>query len=142
MKKTQIILATGIAMLAWSSFASTPKVNHGQAPQAEVRMVPSFVNGQPAGYAAIKTKKKNAKQKRGRGYSKLGLRNGDVIKSIDGQPVTDPKQAMEQLSRSKNGGGLVESVPGTITELPEGDADLLLKTAPDQPEPEYKAPQH
>lgn len=57
----------------------------------KARAVPNFENGQPAGY-------KTFQPQQGGTYQKLGLKNGDVIKTVDGQAVNDPTKAFEMLS--------------------------------------------
>jgi general secretion pathway protein C len=53
--------------------------------------VPNFENGQPAGY-------KCQKDQPAGNFQKLGLKNGDVIKGVDGQAVNDPAQALQKLN--------------------------------------------
>ena len=52
-----------------------------------IRPTPYLVNGQPAGYRVYPGR--DRKQ-----FAALGLRPGDLIKDINGQSLTDPKQAM------------------------------------------------
>lgn len=60
----------------------------------EARAVPNFENGNPTGYKVVQPPK-------GSTYEKLGLKNGDVIKSANGQPIKDPQHAFQILSTSK-----------------------------------------
>ena len=60
----------------------------------QARAVPNFENGLPAGYKLFQIVP-------GSIYDKLGLRNGDVIAGMDGQPVNDPGKAFEALGRLK-----------------------------------------
>lgn len=52
-----------------------------------IRPTPYLVNGRPAGYRVYPGR--DRKQ-----FAALGLRPGDLIKDINGQSLTDPKQAM------------------------------------------------
>jgi general secretion pathway protein C len=58
------------------------------------RAVPNFENGEPAGYTVVQPSQ-------GSGYQKLGLKDGDVITTVDGQQVDNPQQAFQKLSESK-----------------------------------------
>lgn len=78
-------------------------VNRGEVDRAladlnniltQARAVPNFENGLPAGYKLFQIVP-------GSIYDKLGLRNGDVIAGMDGQPVNDPGKAFEALGRLK-----------------------------------------
>lgn len=60
----------------------------------QARAVPNFENGLPAGYKLFQIVP-------GSIYDKLGLKNGDVIAGLDGQPINDPGKAFEMLSRLK-----------------------------------------
>lgn len=68
-----------------------------------IRPTPYLVNGQPAGYRVYPGR--NRKQ-----FAALGLRPGDIIQDIDGQALTDPRQAM-QIFQSL---GTAEQVTVTI----------------------------
>jgi general secretion pathway protein C len=61
----------------------------------QARAVPHFENGAPAGYKLFQIVP-------GSIYSKLGLKDGDVICGFDGQPANDPAVAFQQLSDLKN----------------------------------------
>lgn len=60
----------------------------------QARAVPNFENGLPSGYKLFQIVP-------GSIYDKLGLKNGDVIAGLDGQPINDPGKAFEMLSRLK-----------------------------------------
>ncbi len=60
----------------------------------QARAVPNFENGVSAGYRLFQIVP-------GSIYDKLGLQNGDVISGINGQPISDPRQAFEMLSDLK-----------------------------------------
>jgi len=52
----------------------------------ELRIRPYFVNGAPAGYLVSDIRQ-------GSVIESLGIRNGDIIKSVNGMPITRPEQA-------------------------------------------------
>jgi general secretion pathway protein C len=60
----------------------------------QARAVPNFENGMPAGYKLFQIVP-------GSIYDKLGLKNGDTIAGLNGQPITDPGKAFEMLSALK-----------------------------------------
>lgn len=60
----------------------------------QARAVPNFENGAPAGYKLFQIVP-------GSIYDKLGLKNGDVIVGLNGQPINDPGKAFEMLSELK-----------------------------------------
>lgn len=62
----------------------------------DAKMVPHIENGKVVGY-------KMAKVKKGSKWEKMGLKKGDVIKSINGQPVNSPTEAMELYTELKEG---------------------------------------
>jgi type II secretory pathway component PulC len=41
-------------------------------------------------------------------YDKLGLKNGDTIMGVDGQPINDPAKAFELLGKLKEGASHME----------------------------------
>jgi len=61
----------------------------------QARAVPNFENGQPNGYKLFQVVP-------GSIYDKLGLKNGDLLLGINGQPMSDPAKAFEMLSELKN----------------------------------------
>ncbi|MCM2323722.1 MAG: hypothetical protein NDJ90_10725 [Oligoflexia bacterium] len=61
----------------------------------QARAVPNFENGVPSGYKLFQIVP-------GSIYDKLGLKNGDVISGLDGQPINDPGKAFEMISRLKD----------------------------------------
>jgi hypothetical protein len=61
---------------------------------------------------------------RGSFYEQLGLQNGDIIRSIDGETVTDPSQAAELISR------ITESAP----------PELAVEEAAEEPQPSEEPP--
>lgn len=60
----------------------------------QARAVPNFENGQPAGYKLFQIVP-------GSIYDKLGLKNGDVIAGVNGDPINDPGKAFELLGQLK-----------------------------------------
>ncbi len=89
----------GIEQLAPNQFA----INRGEVDRAlgdlnniltQARAVPNFENGVPNGYKLFQIVP-------GSIYDKLGLKNGDVIAGLDGQPINDPGKAFEMLNRLK-----------------------------------------
>lgn len=61
----------------------------------QARAVPNFENGVPAGYKLFQIKKDSI-------FDKLGLRNGDVIRGVNGDEINDPGKAFELLGELKN----------------------------------------
>jgi general secretion pathway protein C len=61
----------------------------------QARAVPNFENGVAAGYKLFQIVP-------GSIYDKLGLQNGDVIFSANGQAITDPAKAFEMVSELKS----------------------------------------
>src|SRR4051812_6909683 len=62
---------------------------------SQPRAVPHFENGQPAGQQVILPNN-------GGKYQKLGLKDGDTVTAVDGQPVTDPAHAFKMLHQLKD----------------------------------------
>lgn len=67
----------------------------------QARAVPNFENGQASGYKLFQIVP-------GSIYDKLGLKNGDVIAGVDGQPINDPAKAFELLGKLKEGASHME----------------------------------
>jgi len=86
-----------IALLSTLLFCSP-----GSADEAEdlrdvlesAKMVPVIKDGTVTGHKIVALKP-------GSNYEKLGLRKGDVIQAINGEPVTSPQQAMELYQNLK-----------------------------------------
>ncbi len=55
----------------------------------DARCVPVLENGQVTKYDCNHSKGTGSK------FQKLGIKRGDVVKSVDGQPVDSPEKAME-----------------------------------------------
>ncbi|MBL7715324.1 MAG: hypothetical protein JNL01_07620 [Bdellovibrionales bacterium] len=60
----------------------------------EARAVPNIENGQPAGYKIFQIVP-------GSIYDQLGMKNGDTICGLNGDPVNDPTKALQLLSELK-----------------------------------------
>ncbi|MBT6177436.1 MAG: hypothetical protein HOI23_09305, partial [Deltaproteobacteria bacterium] len=60
----------------------------------KARIVPSFKNGKPNGFKLFSIKP-------GSIYSKIGLRNGDVIQSVNGHEMNSPDKALEIYQKLK-----------------------------------------
>ena len=61
----------------------------------QARIVPSFKNGKPNGFKMFSIKP-------GSIYSKIGLKNGDVIKKINGYEMNSPDKALELYQKLKD----------------------------------------
>lgn len=90
-----------------------------------IRPTPYFVNGEQQGYRVYPGR--NRAQ-----FAALGLRPGDLIKSIDGQSLTDPTQAMEifqslgtanQVSVTVERNGTPETLVLSTDQLDLGEED-------------------
>ena len=64
--------------------------HHGQRllEQQAPRVVPNYVNGQPRGFRLQGIRS-------GSMFSQIGIRNGDVIVSVDGTDIDSPQRAAE-----------------------------------------------
>jgi len=81
-----------------------------------IRPTPYLVNGEQAGYRVYPGR--NRQQ-----FAALGLRPGDLIKDIDGQPLTDPTQAMQVFQSL----GTAEQVTVTVERNGQPQT-IVLKT--------------
>jgi type II secretory pathway component PulC len=61
---------------------------------SQMRAMPHFVNGKTDGFAISQVQP-------GSVFAQLGLQDGDLLTSIDGQPVTNPMQAMSLIQAVK-----------------------------------------
>jgi general secretion pathway protein C len=61
----------------------------------QARVVPSFKNGKPNGFKLFSIKP-------GSIYSKIGLKNGDVIQKINGYEINSPDKALELYQKLKD----------------------------------------
>ncbi|MFL5812372.1 MAG: type II secretion system protein GspC [Bdellovibrionia bacterium] len=80
----------------------------------QARAVPNFENGVPAGYKLFQIVP-------GSIYDKLGLKNGDTIVGVDGQPINDPAKAFELLGKLKEGASHME----LAVKKPDGKTSTL-----------------
>src|SRR5580692_11774233 len=62
---------------------------------SQMRALPHFVNGKTDGFSISQVQP-------GSVFQQLGLQDGDLLTSIDGQPVTNPMQAMGLIQAVKN----------------------------------------
>ncbi|MEW6056741.1 MAG: type II secretion system protein GspC [Bdellovibrionota bacterium] len=60
----------------------------------QARAVPNFENGMPDGYKILQIVPNSI-------YDKLGLKNGDVICGLNGEPVNDPGKAFQTFNELK-----------------------------------------
>lgn len=71
------------------------KANMSQL-MTQVRIAPNFTEGQPDGFKLLSIK-------RGSLFDRLGLRNGDVIRQINGMPLDSPQKALELYGELESG---------------------------------------
>ncbi|NIQ38318.1 MAG: PDZ domain-containing protein [Proteobacteria bacterium] len=71
------------------------KANMSQL-MTQVRIVPNFLEGEPDGFKLLSIK-------RGSIFDRLGLRNGDVIRKINGVPLDSPQKAFEVYEGLESG---------------------------------------
>jgi general secretion pathway protein C len=69
----------------------------------KARIVPSFKNGKPNGFKLFSIKP-------GSIYSKIGLRNGDVIQSVNGHEMNSPDKALEIYQKLKDSSGITVDI--------------------------------
>jgi len=79
---------------------------------SQMRAMPHFVNGKTDGFSISQVQP-------GSVFDQLGLQNGDLLTSIDGQPVTNPMQAMGLIQAVKTASAidLVVNRGGSPTSL-------------------------
>lgn len=66
----------------------------------QVRVVPNVVKGKPSGYKLLNIK-------RGSLIEKMGLKNGDIVREINGTSINKPEEAFQAYQQLKNGGSFV-----------------------------------
>lgn len=71
--------------------------------QRQARVQLNFENGQPNGFRIYSIQP-------GSVFSQLGLRNGDVIKRINGQEINSPERGLEMYAKLKSAGKLAIDV--------------------------------
>ena len=112
---------------------------------SQMRALPHFVNGKTDGFSISQVAP-------GSVFEQLGLQNGDLLTSIDGQPVTNPMQAMGLIQAVKtasaidltvNRGGtptigssrfaIDTRVAPTLSLAPYGSASRNKRRTPERP---------
>jgi general secretion pathway protein C len=78
----------------------------------QARIRPHFVDGRPDGLAITHVRPDSI-------FSRMGLRNGDVIKGLDGRPIASPNDALELFRNLRAGSSfsLEVSRRGTPTQI-------------------------
>lgn len=71
------------------------KANMSQL-MTQVRIAPNFTEGKPDGFKLLSIK-------RGSLFDRLGLRNGDVVRQINGIPLDNPQKALELYGELESG---------------------------------------
>lgn len=61
----------------------------------QARVIPHYKDGRPQGFKIVGVRP-------GSLYSHIGVRSGDVIKSVNGEEITSPNKALELYERLKN----------------------------------------
>ena len=61
----------------------------------EIRAIPNIQNGKTNGFALSEIEP-------GSVFDEMGLEEGDILHSINGQPMTDPSMAMQMMSQLRN----------------------------------------
>ena len=69
----------------------------------KARIVPSFKNGKPNGFKLFSIKPKSI-------FSKIGLKNGDVVQKINGYDMNSPDKALELYSKLKDSSNITVDV--------------------------------
>ena len=70
-------------------------MNHLSELFTQIRAVPNIQNGRTNGFSLSEIEP-------GSVFDEMGLEEGDVLRSVDGQQVTDPAQAMQMMSMLRN----------------------------------------
>jgi general secretion pathway protein C len=95
---------TGIQQTAENEF-TVPKTEVDSALEnmsqlfTQIRAVPHFEGGQSIGFRLFAIR-------RGSLFDRIGLKNGDIIRSINGNEMTDPSKAMGLLSQLRDSNNL------------------------------------
>ena len=61
----------------------------------QIRAIPNIQDGKNNGFALSEIEP-------GSVFDEMGLQEGDVLRSINGQPITDPSQAMQMMTALRN----------------------------------------
>lgn len=67
----------------------------------EARAIPNFENGVPNGYKIIQIVPNSI-------YTKLGIKEGEILQAVNGEPINDPGKAFQLLNELRSGSGHVE----------------------------------
>lgn len=107
-ERPPMVLGSGVRRLGsnrWSisrEEMESAKANMSQL-MTQVRIAPNFTEGKPDGFKLLSVK-------RGSLFDRLGLRNGDVVRQINGVPLDSPEKALEIYGQLESG----QSVSVTI----------------------------
>lgn len=71
------------------------KTNMSQL-MTQIRIAPNFTDGKPDGFKLLSIK-------RGSLFDRLGLRNGDVVRHVNGVPLDSPQKALELYAELESG---------------------------------------
>lgn len=100
-KRPPLVLGRGVRRLGsnrWSisrEELESAKANMSQL-MTQVRIVPNFTEGKPDGFKLLSIK-------RGSLFDRLGLRNGDIVRKINGAPLDNPQKAFEIYGELESG---------------------------------------
>lgn len=100
-KSQPLVLGRGVRRLGsnrWSisrEELESAKANMSQL-MTQVRIAPNFTEGEPDGFKVLSIK-------RGSLFDRLGLRNGDVIRQINGVPLDSPQKVLEVYEQLESG---------------------------------------
>lgn len=67
----------------------------------QAKAIPNFENGVPNGYKIINIVPDSI-------YTKLGVKEGDVLLAVNGEPISDPGKAFQLMNELRSGAGRVE----------------------------------
>jgi len=107
-KRPPTVLGRGVRRLGSNRWTisreemESAKANMSQL-MTQVRIAPNFTEGKPDGFKLLSIK-------RGSLFDRLGLRNGDVVRQINGVPLDSPEKALEIYGQLESG----QSVSVTI----------------------------
>jgi hypothetical protein len=96
----------------------------------QVRVIPHYKDGRPQGFKLVGIRP-------GSVFRQIGLRSGDVLKAIDGQPMDSPAKALEAYSTIQKTRAFVLSIerrgrPKTLSVRIEGQLPEDLKIPADR----------
>jgi general secretion pathway protein C len=67
----------------------------------QAKAIPNFENGVPNGYKIINIVPNSI-------YTKLGIKEGDVLMAVNGEPINDPGKAFQLMNELRSGAGQLE----------------------------------